>query len=68
MSTGPGLEVEAIQHVRFDAGTASESRCPLDCCDREIMSYVATTAAITGEIIRDLMAVSVERRFGAIHP
>jgi hypothetical protein len=29
------------------------------------MSYVATTAAITGEMIRDLMAESVERRFGA---
>jgi putative transposase len=37
----------------------------LDCCDREVMSYVATTAAITGEMIRDLMAESVERRFGA---
>jgi putative transposase len=36
----------------------------LDCCDREVMSYVATTAAITGEMIRDLMAESVERRFG----
>ena len=37
----------------------------LDCCDREVMSYVATTAAITGEMVRDLMAESVERRFGA---
>lgn len=37
----------------------------LDCCDREVMSYVATTAAITGEMIRDLMAESVEGRFGA---
>jgi transposase InsO family protein len=35
------------------------------CCDREVISYVATTAAITGEMIRDLMAESVERRFGA---
>lgn len=38
----------------------------LDCCDREVMSYVATTAAITGEMVRDLMAESVERRFGAL--
>jgi putative transposase len=37
----------------------------LDCCDREVMSYVATTGAITGEMIRDLMAESVEQRFGA---
>jgi transposase InsO family protein len=36
----------------------------LDCCDREVMSYVATSAAITGEMIRDLMAESVEQRFG----
>ena len=36
----------------------------LDCCDREVMSYVATTAAITGEMVRDLMADSTERRFG----
>ena len=37
----------------------------LDCCDREVMSYVATTGAITGEMVRDLMADSVEQRFGA---
>jgi len=37
----------------------------LDCCDREAMRWVATTAAITGEMIRDLMAESVEHRFGA---
>jgi transposase InsO family protein len=36
----------------------------LDCCDREVMSWVATTAAITGEMIRDLMAESIEARFG----
>ena len=37
----------------------------LDCCDREAMKWVATTGAITGEMIRDLMAESVEHRFGA---
>jgi putative transposase len=37
----------------------------LDCCDREVMSWVATTAAITGEMVRDLMAESIETRFGA---
>ena len=37
----------------------------LDCCDREVMSYVATTAAINGEMIRDVMAEAVERRFGS---
>jgi putative transposase len=37
----------------------------LDCCDREAMRYVATTGAINGEMIRDLMMESVEQRFGA---
>jgi transposase InsO family protein len=36
----------------------------LDCCDREIISHVATTGGITGEMVRDLMVESVERRFG----
>jgi putative transposase len=36
----------------------------LDCCDREIISHVATTGGITGEMVRDLMIESVERRFG----
>jgi len=37
----------------------------LDCCDREAMRWVATTAAITGEMVRDLMAESIEHRFSA---
>ena len=35
----------------------------LDCCDREVMSFVATPLAITGEMVRDLMAEAVEHRF-----
>jgi transposase InsO family protein len=38
----------------------------LDCCDREIMSYIATTAGISGEMVRDLMAESIESRFGLV--
>lgn len=38
----------------------------MDCCDREVMSYVATTGGITGELIRDLMAESIEARFGMV--
>jgi putative transposase len=37
----------------------------LDTCDREAMSFVATTGGISGEMIRDLMLASVEHRFGA---
>jgi len=40
----------------------------LDCCDREAMSWVATTGGITGELIRDLMVEAVEWRFGARLP
>jgi transposase InsO family protein len=43
----------------------------LDCHDREAISWVATTAGISGEMIRDMMVRSVEQRFGAIrapHP
>ncbi len=36
----------------------------LDCCDREAMSFVATTNGITGEDVRDLMVAAVEHRFG----
>jgi transposase InsO family protein len=38
----------------------------MDCCDREIMSYVATTGGISGDLIRDLIAESIESRFGMV--
>ncbi len=38
----------------------------LDCCDREVMSYVATTGGISGDMVRDLMVESVEYRFGKV--
>ena len=38
----------------------------LDCCDREAISFVATTGGIDSGDIRDLMIESVERRFGLI--
>jgi putative transposase len=43
----------------------------LDCHDREAISWVATTAGISGEMIRDMMVRCVEQRFDAIrapHP
>jgi putative transposase len=38
----------------------------MDCCDREVMSYVATTAGISGDMIRDLMAEAIASRFGFV--
>ena len=43
----------------------------LDCHDREATSWVATTAGISGEMVRDMMVRCVEQRFGALrapHP
>jgi transposase InsO family protein len=39
----------------------------LDTCDREIIAWEATTGGFTGETIRNLMLMSVERRFGQYH-
>jgi transposase InsO family protein len=50
--------------IRCWSGERVQVAFSLDCCDREVMSYVATNAAITGEMVRDLMAESVEQRFG----
>ena len=36
----------------------------LDCHDREVIAWLATTAGISGEMIRDMMIECVERRFG----
>lgn len=38
----------------------------MDCADREVLSYIATTGGITGEMIRDLMAEAIEYRFGMV--
>jgi putative transposase len=43
----------------------------LDCHDREAISWVATTAGISGEMIRDMTVRCVEQRFGTLrapHP
>lgn len=39
----------------------------MDTCDREILSYVASTIGIDGAAIRDLMLESAEYRFGKIN-
>lgn len=38
----------------------------LDTCDREVLSYIATTVGMGGEQIRDLMVECVEHRFGKV--
>jgi putative transposase len=56
-----GLEIAAENGERVRVAFA------LDCCDREAMSYVATTAGITGEDVRDLIVAAVEHRFGRVN-
>jgi putative transposase len=40
----------------------------MDCCDREVMSWIATTGGIEGAMVRDLMVEAVEGRFGQTLP
>jgi transposase InsO family protein len=37
----------------------------LDCHDREVIGWTATTAGLSGEMIRDMMVSCVEARFGS---
>jgi len=38
----------------------------LDCCDREVLSYIATSGWVNAQMVRDLMTQSMEYRFGAV--
>ena len=48
-------------------GEAVRVAFALDTCDREAISWCATTGGISGEMIRDLMLQATEKRFGASH-
>ncbi len=37
-----------------------------DCCDREIMSFIATTGWVNARMVQDLMTQTMEYRFGKI--
>ena len=53
--------------VACDNGERVRIAFALDCCDREAMSFVATTGGIGGDEVRDLMVAAVEHRFGGIN-
>ena len=53
--------------IGCDNGEKVRIAFALDCCDREAISWVATTGGITSSDIRDLMVESVERRFGLVN-
>jgi putative transposase len=53
--------------IGCDNGERVRVAFALDCCDREAMSFVATTGGITSEDVRDLMVAAVEHRFGRVN-
>jgi putative transposase len=54
--------------IGCDNGERVRIAFTLDCCDREAISWVATTGGINSGDIRDLMIESIERRFGSVIP
>ena len=52
--------------ITCDNGDRVNVAFSLDTCDREAISFVATTGGITGEMVRDLMAQTMLRRFGKV--
>jgi putative transposase len=53
--------------IGCDNGERVRVAFALDCCDREAMSFVATTGGIAGDHVQDLMVAAVEHRFGPIN-
>lgn len=50
---------------RCDNGEPIRVTFALDCCDREAISWAATTGGHSGDVVRDVMLAAVEQRFGA---
>ena len=53
--------------IGCDNGERVRVAFALDCCDREAMSFVATTGGIAAEHVQDLMVAAVEHRFGLVN-
>ena len=50
--------------IRCWNGEAIQVVFSLDCCDREVMGWLATSGGVSGEMVRDLMSETLEYRFG----
>ncbi|TCB24456.1 hypothetical protein E0H86_15025 [Acinetobacter sp. ANC 4635] len=59
-----------MRQTHFEAASClgywEQSIFSLDCCDREIMSYVATISGISSDMVCDVLVQSMEKRFGAV--
>jgi putative transposase len=53
--------------IGCDNGERVRVAFALDCCDREAISFIATTGSIAGEHVQDLMVVAIEHRFGLVN-
>lgn len=53
--------------IGCDNGERVRVAFALDCCDREAMSFIATTGGIAGEHVQDLIVAAVEQRFGLVN-
>lgn len=54
-------------YITCDNGDRVQVAFSLDTCDREAMRYVASNKGIDGEMICDLMAETMEYRFGRVN-
>lgn len=52
--------------IGCDNGEKVRVTFSLDCCDRQAISFAATTAGITGELVRDVMVQTLQKRFGEV--
>jgi putative transposase len=53
--------------IRADNGERVRMAFSLDCCDREVLSWVAVAnGGIDGNLVRDMMLEAVENRFGML--
>jgi putative transposase len=64
---GTAAGVPTAFEIGCDNGEKVRVAFALDCCDREAMSFLATTGGISGGDVRDLMVAAVEHRFGRVN-
>ena len=52
--------------IGCDNGEKVRVTFSLDCCDRQAIAFAATTAGISGELVRDVMVQTLTTRFGQV--
>jgi transposase InsO family protein len=62
---GPDEGFNVVVHRKTLHGHGEPLRVTfaLDCCDREAISWAATTGGHSGDVVRDVMLAAVENRF-----